>query len=299
MMYSDMVENEHAREEQNKTEDSMLLKSNELHEGIRTIQLSEKDKNRMYLPWKHSLIIKLLGKRIQHQYLEKKIQKIWKPSENFPLIDLGSDYFIAKFSKEKNMISALQNGPWFINGFFLSIKKSEPNFKASNATQERSVIWLQLPQLPTEFYDAIILKKIGNTIGKLLKIDACTSAALRERYARLCIEMQLEEPVQPCISIGNYKQQIIYEGEHILCKACGRLGHTTQHCSYTKLTPISRDVEHNMVTSTTSTNHWQMVAFHKRSKTQASIPQPRATRNSKAQPVPYHQGTQSGYTGTR
>ncbi|XP_070006154.1 uncharacterized protein [Nicotiana sylvestris] len=123
--------------------------------------------------------------------------------------------------------------------------------------------------------------------------------ALRERYARLCIEMQLEEPVQPCISIGNYKQQIIYEGEHILCKACGRLGHTTQHCSYTKLTPISRDVEHNMVTSTTSTNHWQMVAFHKRSKTQASIPQPRATRNSKAQPVPYHQGTQSGYTGTR
>ncbi|XP_009801431.1 uncharacterized protein [Nicotiana sylvestris] len=242
MIHINMPEDEQTMEEQQLTEDQIPQTSNDLQEGIRTIHLTEEDKNRMYLPWRYSLIIKLLGKRIQHQYLKKKLQKMWKPSDNFPLIDLGSDYFIVKFNKEENMVSALQNGPRFINGFFLSLKKWEPNFVASHATQERSAIWIRLPQLPTEFYDAIILKKIGNTIGNLLKIDACTSAALRGRYARLCIEMKLEEPVQSCILIGNYKQEIIYEGEHILCKACGRLEHTIHHCPHTKLTPASPDL---------------------------------------------------------
>ncbi|KAK4734000.1 hypothetical protein R3W88_008261 [Solanum pinnatisectum] len=71
--------------------------------GIKTILLSEVDNERLCAPWKHSLIIKLLGKQITHQYLREKIQKLWNPTEQFPLIDMGLDYFIVKFSKEENM----------------------------------------------------------------------------------------------------------------------------------------------------------------------------------------------------
>lgn len=81
-----------------------------------------------------------------------------------------------------------------------------------------TAVWVRLPQLPTEFYDEIILQKIGNSIGKLLKVDACTSATLRGRYARLCVELPLENPVQPCILIGSHPQQLSYEGKRFLQK---------------------------------------------------------------------------------
>ncbi|XP_016513949.1 uncharacterized protein LOC107830811 [Nicotiana tabacum] len=177
-----------------------------------TIQLSEEDQARIYQPWKYSLIIKLIGKKIQHHILKKKIQEAWKIIDNFPLIDLGADYYIVKFNCEEHMIKVLNSGPWFIFGHFLSIQRWKPNFVATEVKSSLTAIWIRLSQLPTEFYDGIILAKIGNGISKLLKVDACTSSTLRGRYTRLCIELPLEVPVIPFINIGHHRQTIQYEG---------------------------------------------------------------------------------------
>ncbi|XP_070051943.1 uncharacterized protein [Nicotiana tomentosiformis] len=176
------------------------------------IPLSQEDRVRMYLPWKYSIIIKLQGKQILHQILRKKAQELWKVKENLPLIDLGADYYIAKLQNKDSMHSVLQNGPWFIFGHFLSCQRREPNFVASEAKQSFTAIWLRLPNLPTEFYDGFILQKIDNSIGRLLKIDACTSATLRGRYARLCVELPMDHPVAKFIYIEDHKQYIEYEG---------------------------------------------------------------------------------------
>ncbi|XP_019226389.1 PREDICTED: uncharacterized protein LOC109207843 [Nicotiana attenuata] len=238
--------------------------------GIKTITLLDHEREGLHHPWKFSLIIKLFGKRIVHHYLKAKIQDLWKPTEQFPLIDLGCDYYIVKFTQEENMRKVLQNGPWFINGHFLSIKRWEPNFVAAHAKQTVSVVWIHLPQLPTEFYDESLLKKIGNSIGSLLKIDACTSATLRGRYARLCIQVPLEEPVTTRILIGYHLQQIIYEGEGFLCKLCGRLGHTSSGCSYQEAKDLDQSKSIKDGTTTQClTNHlqteeWQTVLFNRR-----------------------------------
>lgn len=87
------------------------------------IILSEEDKKRIYRPWAFSIIIKVLGKRINHQYLKKRLYGLWKSTEEIVLIDLGHDYYIVKFYKEENMQRAMQNGPWFINDYFLSVKR--------------------------------------------------------------------------------------------------------------------------------------------------------------------------------
>ncbi|XP_075110427.1 uncharacterized protein LOC142181308 [Nicotiana tabacum] len=203
-----------------------------VYQNMRQIILSEDDKQRIYNPWKYSLIIKLMGKRIVHHYLKRKTQELWKVDENYPLIDLGEDYYTVKLMKEESMIMILHNGPWFIKGYFLSVQKWVPNFVATKASQNYTSVWIRLPQLPTEFYDGIILTKIGNCIGKLLKVDACTSVTLRGGYARLCVELSLDQPIQTFIMIGHHKQRIHYEGEGFLCKACGRLGYSNQSCPH-------------------------------------------------------------------
>lgn len=89
------------------------------------------------------------------------------------------------------MLKELHDGPWFLFNYFISVRKWEPKFIGSTIQLTYSDIWIRLPELPTEFYDIDILQRVGAKVGKLLKVDICTSATSRERYARICIEMPL------------------------------------------------------------------------------------------------------------
>lgn len=75
-------------------EGELVYSSDELSDKqTLSVPITKEDKQRIYLPWKYSLIIKLHGKRILHQTLKQKIQALWKIKENFPLIDLGNGYY--------------------------------------------------------------------------------------------------------------------------------------------------------------------------------------------------------------
>lgn len=123
-----------------------------------SILLFDAEKERIYRLWSYSVIIKLLGKKMNHEYLKRKLATLWRPTEEIILTDLGDDYYIVKFLKEENMIVAMQKGPWFANGFFLSVKKWHPNLVASEADETVSTVWIRLPELPTEYYDHKILE---------------------------------------------------------------------------------------------------------------------------------------------
>lgn len=76
----------------------------ELSHGVKIIFLSKEENERLCSPWKHSLIIKLLGKKLSHQYLRQKLMDLWKLPETFPLIDLGLDFYVAKFSQKWSVV---------------------------------------------------------------------------------------------------------------------------------------------------------------------------------------------------
>lgn len=160
---------------------------------------------------------------------------------------------MVKFTKEENMAKALQQAPWFINGHYLSVRRWEPNFVASKAKELYSDVWVRLPRLPIEFYDGIVLGKIGNSIGKLLHIDACTSSTIRGRYARLCVQVPLDQPIQTAIQIGSHLQQLVYEGKIFLCKAYGRLCHTAPSCIYLTTETVKQTQTGPWVISSNST----------------------------------------------
>lgn len=177
----------------------------ELNNNLASISLTSEDKDKIYKPWAFSLFIKLNGKKVAHDYLRTKLINLWRPTETLTLIDLGYDYFTVKFIKEENIITALHQGPWFVNGFYLSIRRWHPNFAPSEAWETFTTLWIRLPELPTEYYDHIILSKIGSKIGKLVKTDICTSSTLHGRYARICIELPLNTPIKTHIYIGDLK----------------------------------------------------------------------------------------------
>ena len=126
-------------------------------------------------------------------------------------------------------------GPWFIGDHFLSIRPWEPFFKPSSANVALIAVWIWLYELPIELYEPEVLKQIGENINKVLRIDSHIAMEARGKYARLCIQIDLNKPLINTVIIGRFEQVVTYGGIHRLCFSCGRVGHKVDCCPYTIL----------------------------------------------------------------
>lgn len=204
----------------------------EVTEGMAVVKLSKETKSRIRAPWSKALIVKVYGRTVGFNYLTFKINALWKPTARMDCVDLGKDFFLIKFSDDGDYDKVLRGGPWFIGEHFLAIKPWEPYFKASEANFTSVAVWVRLLELPIEFYDNTVLRQIGSAIGTVLRIDSYTATGSRGSYARLCIQVNLDEPLINFVKVGRLKQKIMYEGIGSLCFCCGRLGHKQEHCCY-------------------------------------------------------------------
>uniref|UniRef100_A0A2N9F7H7 Reverse transcriptase domain-containing protein n=1 Tax=Fagus sylvatica TaxID=28930 RepID=A0A2N9F7H7_FAGSY len=167
---------DHTMQETMHTEDTNEVTSDvedNIDEDIPIILLSKAEKERINAPWRSALIIKAFGKSVGFKYMDFKIRM---------------DYW-----------KAINGGPWFINQQFLTIRRWSPGFRPSEAKISTTAVWARLPELPIELYDMNILRRIGNQLGSLLKVDARTMDNERGRYARLCVQIDLEQPLIPRI----------------------------------------------------------------------------------------------------
>lgn len=97
----------------------------------------------------------------------------------------------------------LKGGPWFIGQQFLTIQLWELKFKASTTSFSSVVVWIRLLELPIEFYDPEVLRKIGEAIGPVLRIDAHTANGAWGRFTRLCFQVNLDKPLIKTEMIGK------------------------------------------------------------------------------------------------
>lgn len=80
---------------------------------------------------------------------------------------------------------------------------------------------------------------MGNRIGKAIKIDEMTLLKARTLYARMCVEIDLNAPLLPSYIVDGNHLKIEYEGLHLICFHCGRMGHSLETC------PAKRSKEGN------------------------------------------------------
>ncbi|KAI9114885.1 hypothetical protein K1719_013898 [Acacia pycnantha] len=186
------------------------------------------------LPWMNSLIIKVLGANFPTYVIRDRINRMWRPKDALKLIPLSNGYYVVSFSNKEDREYAFQEGPWMIEDHYLIVQRWRPNFNPWKADQCVVAAWVRLPDVPFEFYNVESLRRIGNMIGKMIKVDRSTSIYDKGGFARICVEIDLKKPLLPTYLVFGEERAIVYEGLHNVCFSCGKYGHLKVACPTNK-----------------------------------------------------------------
>lgn len=140
------------------------------------------------------------------------------------LIDLGNDFFIVKIGRGDEVERVLTEGPWLIGENYLHIQRWGPNFSAYSATILSLPVWIYFPELSAEYSNVEWLCRAGDQIGKIIKVDDITMVISRDKFARVCVEADLQKHLRSHYRMGGKVYHIQYEGQSDLCFSCGKYG---------------------------------------------------------------------------
>lgn len=179
------------------------------------ISFSEKVHNKLDYDWRCAVIVKLMGKPNStnaFEFMLGGLRRKWKLKGGWQLIDLPNDYFIVKFNLEEDMNSVLCGGPWILAGQTLVVQKWRSDFDPVKDTINRMALWVRIYGLPVKYFKQFIVAKIGKILGDVVKVDQLTIAQARGKFARVCVEVDLNKPLKPFVEVESEAYGVVYEG---------------------------------------------------------------------------------------
>nr|POE74065.1 hypothetical protein CFP56_74206 [Quercus suber] len=203
-----------------------------LRQGLLAVKIPSELKQRIRKPWASTFIVKVYGRTVGLNFIQARLLAIWKLAGRLDCVDLGHGFFLTRLSLGEDYENVLRKGPLFIREHFLSIRPWKPDFKPTLANVSSIAVWIRLNELPIKYYNAEVLQLIGRAIGNVLQVDTFTVSEIRGRFARLCVQVDVEKPLATAIMIGRLEQQISYEGIQKMCFECGCLGHRKEYCPH-------------------------------------------------------------------
>lgn len=84
---------------------------------------------------------------------------------------------------------------------YLTISKWKSNFKPGENEVRTTLVWLRFPSLPLEMFVETNILRVGNAVGRAVKVDLITADMIKGWYARVCVELDLNGPLPPNILI--------------------------------------------------------------------------------------------------
>ena len=125
----------------------------------------------------------------------------------------------------------MTQGPWMLGDNYLVIRDWVPNFIPEEHTITKLMVWVWIPRLSVEYFNKnFLLHKIGQKIGKVIRVDDTTANVERGQYTRMCIEVDLSKPLLSKFRLNGSVWIIQYEGLKMICFGCGKQGHKEDCC---------------------------------------------------------------------
>ncbi|KAI9070476.1 hypothetical protein K1719_047561 [Acacia pycnantha] len=181
-------------------------------------------------PFGRTLVVKLIGRQPSYGFMVKKLKQIWERKGKIDVFDLENDFYLVNFQHMDDYMEALIGGPWVIIDAYLSVGRWRPDFSPKRERIRSVVAWVRFPDLPAPLFDKKFLLNLGNSIGKAIRLDVHTAQRTRGKFARMCVELDLDKPLVPEFNVEGQTFSVLYESLGQICNKCGRVGHMKEGC---------------------------------------------------------------------
>ncbi|XP_020272640.1 uncharacterized protein LOC109847811 [Asparagus officinalis] len=185
--------------------------------------------------WLFSLIGQVMGLNVRYKAMESYVQKVWASFAVPEISILKAGVFLFKFKNKEEMCDILGRGPWFFGSRPLLLKTWAIDEDIDRMKECVYPMWIQLPGLKLNLWNAKAISKIFSIIGKPISIDKLTATRQRLAYARVLVEVTMPAPLPDSISIQGpnesiFTQKVIYEFKPRWCEFCRMVGHESSLC---------------------------------------------------------------------
>jgi len=147
-----------------------------------------------------------------------------------------SGWIVFKFQSEEDRVKVLNGGPYFAYGRNLMLKIMPRCFRFGGEDSATVPVWIQLPDLPLDCWNARALSKIVSKVGKPITTDKMTRTKERISFARVLVEVDVSKELVTGVEVRLptgvvYDQLVVFEFTPKYCKKCMTFSHGEEGCN--------------------------------------------------------------------
>ncbi|CAN1787302.1 hypothetical protein LINPERHAP1_LOCUS17586 [Linum perenne] len=162
--------------------------------------------------------------------MKRRLEYLWAKSGSIQVSDLANNFFLVRFASQEDYSLAAFKGPWKVYDYYISVSQWSPSFD-EEAPIKSILTWVRLPKLPIHYFNKLAVSRIGDSIGKTVRLDLATAEGTRGRYARVCVEVDVTKPLLGKYMIEDKVLRVEYESLENVCFECGFYGHKKESCT--------------------------------------------------------------------
>lgn len=184
--------------------------------------------------WNASIVGFVLGANPPLNVIEGFINRIWKDLKIDKTAMLSHGMFIVRFLSLEDRDKALNTRPFF-DRKPLIMKPWTADMDLQKGDVKNIPIWVKIHELDFKYWGDKCLPKIIDQLGMYVKADQATSNREKLQFARVLVEVDIEEELPDSLDFVNEKGilttiRLEYEWKPVKCANCKMFGHESTVC---------------------------------------------------------------------
>lgn len=174
-------------------------------------------------------------RRVSLESVARVLKSVWRTEQNFEVCDLGNNKVLFHFMSKDDLDRVLLLSPWSFDKYLLILHNLKAGESVSKLPFDRVSFWVQIHGLPTLSQTKEVVIRIGESLGRVEKVDVEEKGFCRGGYLRIRVSLDITLPLcrGRMVRKGGTEKLWVdfrYERLPIFCYWCGKVDHDERDC---------------------------------------------------------------------
>ncbi|KAF7124404.1 hypothetical protein RHSIM_Rhsim12G0145000 [Rhododendron simsii] len=161
--------------------------------------------------WKDCIVGHFVDKKLPDLSVRSIAFRIWGKYGLKEVLSNGKGFFFFQFGAEGAYRQISEVGAWHFGNRLKVLQEWHPDLEFEKESLSKLPLWIQLSNVPLQYWPEEGLSYIASGIGKPLHADEMTESARRISYAKICVEVGVHSELPHSIDLTSAGRMLAKE----------------------------------------------------------------------------------------